>query len=500
MASTYTDNLNLEKQEAGDNVDTWGDPHLNNNVIAPLDSTLGATTTVAMSSANVTMTLAQWQCTCIKITGTLTANLVLYFPLSPNASGGTPGVGGRRIVDNQTSGSYTITVKTAATGSTGVVVPQGYRSEVYSDTVNVWFAQNSVPQAVVQNGVESLTIGTSQNDYVIAATTAYARLNVTSAANLTGIANGVAGRLLTLHNVGSATLTIIPSSTSSTAANRFSFPYPVLLTPGQSFSVQYDGTTATWRPSGALPSLGRAGAYKNLLIKNNTTTPNSILDVTADVVTVSDTSNNTFVLNSISVSPNISTSGVNGLDTGSVAANTWYYIWVVFNPSAAASATNPGVVFSVSSTSPTMPSGYTYKMRIGAQRTDASSLFYRVKQVNNQASYVVTSSTNTAALPLLAYGAAGSVTTPTWVAINCSTYTPSTATHVHFFSRALSGYNILAPNNSYGAYNWTTNPAPIVHAATSSLYGTFQLETTNVYWASQNVLSRVFCYGWEDNI
>lgn len=500
MASTYTNNLNLEKQGAGENVDTWGDPRLNNNVIAPLDSTLGATTTVAMSSANVTMTLSQWQCTCVKITGTLTANLILYFPLSPNASGGTPGVGGRRIIDNQTTGSFTITVKTAATGSTGVVVPQGYRSEVYSDTINVWFAQNSVPQAVVQNGVESLTISSSQNDYGVAATTAYARLNVTTAANLTGVTDGVAGRVLTLHNIGTATLTLIPQSTSSVAANRFTFPFPVMLTPGQSFSIQYDGTTATWRPSSALPSRGLAGAYKNLLIKNNTTTPNSILDVSADSITVSDANNNTFVLDNVSLSPNSSTSGINGLDTGTLAANTWYYIWVVFNPNAAASATNPGVVFSMSSTSPTMPSGYTYKARVGAQRTDGSLYFYRVKQVNNNAVYVVTAGTNTASGPTMTYGAVGSVTVPTWVAVSVSTVVPPTAARILARSRTLSGYNIVAPNNAYGAYHSTFNTPPVNHTGTSCISFDFMLESTNIYWASQDGNNTLLCSGWVDNI
>ena len=500
MASTYTNNLNLEKQGAGENVDTWGDPRLNNNVIAPLDSTLGATTTVAMSSANVTMTLSQWQCTCVKITGTLTANLILYFPLSPNASGDTPGVGGRRIIDNQTTGSFTITVKTAATGSTGVVVPQGYRSEVYSDTINVWFAQNSVPQAVVQNGVESLTISSSQNDYGVAATTAYARLNVTTAANLTGVADGVAGRVLTLHNIGTATLTLIPQSTSSVAANRFTFPFPVMLTPGQSFSIQYDGTTATWRPSSALPSRGLAGAYKNLLIKNNTTTPDSILDVSADSITVSDT-NNTFVLDNVSLSPNISTSGVNGLDTGSVAANTWYYIWVVFNPNAAASATNPGVVFSMSNTSPTMPSGYTYKARVGAQRTDTSSDFYRVQQTNDRAAYVVTAGTNTAATRLIASGTVGDVSTPTWVAQAVDNFVPAIATAITTtLVMYTDGYaSMVAPNNRYGAYSNTSNPPPMVQWSRGSQTHDILLESSNIYAALSGTNS-LRCAGWIDNL
>ena len=51
--------------------------------------------------------------------------------------------------------------------------------------------------------------------------------------------------------------------------------------------------------------------------------------------------------------------GANGLDTGTAAASTWYSVWVISNGSTTAGllSTNP--------TSPTMPSGYTYKGRVG---------------------------------------------------------------------------------------------------------------------------------------
>lgn len=55
-------------------------------------------------------------------------------------------VGGHFIVDNETTGAFTVTVLTAATGSTGVVVPQGGRTELYSDTVNVWYADDAFPK------------------------------------------------------------------------------------------------------------------------------------------------------------------------------------------------------------------------------------------------------------------------------------------------------------------------------------------------------------------
>jgi hypothetical protein len=59
------------------------------------------------------------------------------------------------------------------------------------------------------------------------------------------------------------------------------------------------------------------------------------------------------------------------LDVGSETANTWYYIWLFYNP-----ITDDEVVkFSISPTAPTEPSGYTRKRLVGAVRNDASSNF-----------------------------------------------------------------------------------------------------------------------------
>jgi len=61
----------------------------------------------------------------------------------------------------------------------------------------------------------------------------------------------------------------------------------------------------------------------------------------------------------------------NGLDTGSEALNTWYYIWAIKDP------TTPEVagLLSASSTSPTLPAGFTKKRLIGAVKNDGASNF-----------------------------------------------------------------------------------------------------------------------------
>jgi hypothetical protein len=66
----------------------------------------------------------------------------------------------------------------------------------------------------------------------------------------------------------------------------------------------------------------------------------------------------------------------------------------------------------------------------------------------------------------------------------------------------------LAPNNTYGAWNSTTNPFPL-GANNSGITGSnintkgqfsFVLESTNIYYASNDGGSGVFPNGWDDSL
>lgn len=67
----------------------------------------------------------------------------------------------------------------------------------------------------------------------------------------------------------------------------------------------------------------------------------------------------------------ITVSGDTGLDIGSEAADTWYYVWLIWRPDTEAVSG----ILSVSPTAPTLPSGYTKKRLIGAAYNDSSSNF-----------------------------------------------------------------------------------------------------------------------------
>jgi hypothetical protein len=69
----------------------------------------------------------------------------------------------------------------------------------------------------------------------------------------------------------------------------------------------------------------------------------------------------------------------NGLDTGSPAASTWYYVWAIMKDSNGVG----DILFSLSSTAPTMPTGYTFKRIIGAVLSDGAKNITKFIQIGN---------------------------------------------------------------------------------------------------------------------
>lgn len=132
MVSTYSPNKNLELPGNGDYVDTWNVPA--NSDFTVIDKAFGSTQTYTLSNSNVTVTTSESQNLRIYLQGTLTANVNILLPA----------VGGMWIVDNETTGSFTVTVKTVAGGSTGVAVSQGVRSFITANGTNVYFADDRV--------------------------------------------------------------------------------------------------------------------------------------------------------------------------------------------------------------------------------------------------------------------------------------------------------------------------------------------------------------------
>lgn len=150
MADPVSDNYSLALQVTGSNPGTWGTV-LNNGDLSPIDSILGANLPVSISVSDVNLSVSQFQNAIFVLSGVLTGNRSLIVPLSPNSA--TLACGGRFVVVNNTTGNFNVTVKTAAVGSTGVIIPRGFSAMVYSDKTNVGYATTGLPAfAAAVNG------------------------------------------------------------------------------------------------------------------------------------------------------------------------------------------------------------------------------------------------------------------------------------------------------------------------------------------------------------
>ena len=132
---------------------------------------------------------------------------------------------------------------------------------------------------------------------------------------------------------------------------------------------------------------------------------------------------------------NFATTGLNGLDTGSIASNTWYYIYAILNPTTLAT----GYLASTSASSPTLPSGFTkFRLLPLAVKTKTGSAVLMRFSVT-QWGTLPTVLWDDAFLPALSTGGAvnssassddvlqvlNAGTSTSWATISCSSFVPS---------------------------------------------------------------------------
>ena len=144
-----TGKLGLIEPGSGNYVDVWDTPLYAN--WQTLDAAVSGTTTITLTNLNVYLVVPTFptypnppstslsaQNLRLLLNGTLSANVSVYIP---------SGVGGFWIIDNQTTGSFTVTILTTASGSTGTVAPQSKTLVVFSDGANVRLADSgNIPQ------------------------------------------------------------------------------------------------------------------------------------------------------------------------------------------------------------------------------------------------------------------------------------------------------------------------------------------------------------------
>jgi len=129
--------------------------------------------------------------------------------------------------------------------------------------------------------------------------------------------------------------------------------------------LAYDGTSFVVQSLLANRIDQSAASWQQLTIANNLALPTQKVDVSATSVTMVDSDGGTITAKPVVVTVDIAASGANGLDSGASAAN-FYYIWLISN------GTTTAGLLSLQAIAPTMPSGYTYKIRVGVVRNTAA--------------------------------------------------------------------------------------------------------------------------------
>ena len=221
--------------------------------------------------------------------------------------------------------------------------------------------------------------------------------------------------------------------------------------------------------------------------------PNNQVAVSANGIVVQNASGGTTRLTTVSVTISTLTTGANGLDTGTVAASSFYAAFVIFNPG---TSTTAGLL-SLSETNPALPSGYTYSARVGVVATDGSANLMRSIQLGKRFQYVVSASVTTAYPPI------GTTTSATLASMSVTTTVPTSNSIavIHLFAgNSTTGTIAISPNNLTSPTSLTVNPSPLAVSSGISLAGSFILEAAAIYAATSTGTLSVFCVGWEDNL
>lgn len=321
-------------------------------------------------------------------------------------------------------------------------------------------------------------------------------------------------------NTGSTTIN--PSGFSAILVQKSTTAGPISLIGGEIvagnvISAVYSASSNTFQllnaviqsASGATAPLCGATGLKI----TNGSAPSTIVNLVAGQAVMQTAAGITINRSNVSL-PSINTTtgntvaAPNGMDGEAPGTSQWLNIWIIDNGAA------PAGLISTSATSPTLPSGYTYKCRLGTMFVDGSGNLLRTLQAGASSQYVVTASTNTAVPPVMVSTAVGtySSTAPIYASASVSGFVPPTATRIKVlatnnYKNGSLSFVLVAPNSAYGGANngivGTSGLIPplfLSNPATASASAEFVLESTNIWVVTGAAGGAVACLGWTDNV
>lgn len=267
----------------------------------------------------------------------------------------------------------------------------------------------------------------------------------------------------------------------------------------------------------ALPSSTTApsalGSTQGLLVTNNASTPNTQIDITAlSALLVTTAGLPKWLGNGTapSVTIDLTTVGANGMDAGSRPTSGWVYCYLISNGSVTAGI---ATTTAPASGAPTLPSGYTYRVYVGAMFCDSAQNLMRTRQRGADAQYQLVLATNTLVPPVIASGSqvTYSTTSPALAAVSVATIVPATASLINVLATSTwkggTAANVLAaPSTAWGgAQRGPTGSGgliwPIALSTASGIntaQADIELEATTIAWCSSGSGGAIACMGWHD--
>jgi len=202
--STYSSNLKIELMSTGENSGTWGDITNTNLGTALEQSIVGYGNPDYLSDANLTITITNSNAA--QAARALVLNVTSGFgSLTATRELVVPTIQKQYIVQNNTTGGQSITVKTSA--GTGITVPNGRKAHLYVDGTNVIQMFDFVD--INGGAIDGATIGAAS-----ASTGAFTSLTASGATTLNGaVALGdAAGDLITVPGTVNSNLVFTDNS------------------------------------------------------------------------------------------------------------------------------------------------------------------------------------------------------------------------------------------------------------------------------------------------
>jgi hypothetical protein len=218
------------------------------------------------------------------------------------------------------------------------------------------------------------------------------------------------------------------------------------------------------------------------------------VDIDADYLILEDpTDNGLRYLSSVNETVNITVAGAGGLDTGSEAGSTWYFVFVIYNNT----TLDTNCLLSLSDTSPTLPSGYDFFIRVGAVYNDSGNNFIDFYQDENNVEYSVLQTIKD-----------GSFTINAWTAQSLSPFFPTTSKRIIVAGAGTNQMGISPRSDGHaGAYFRTDSTSSSannfggIFPSTRFSWGMLEIRyVSSIYYFTTNANSSLIAVGWRESV